>query len=388
MPRIFFLALFSIAVIVILSCSAYIFETNDAGQVQIKQAAGTGTMTVHSTPGSYIQGFGDITTYQISDVYDFNDEPINVTFGDSSTAHVSGQIKYRLPVTDAQILQIHQDFKSYPALQTDLIRAVVQSVLTQTSSMFVSEEVYSTRRSDYINLINEQIKYGIYATIYTETVRRDEDNNPSLVRLVTVKRNEAGVPLVSEPSTFKRYGVELVQLVINKIEFDEQTKALIVKRKEAEQERVVSKSKAERAKQEAITAEAQGKANVATAEAEALVEKKRAVIAAEKETEVAEQVALQAAEQAKAKISLGEAEAKAAALKVSAGLTPQERAQFDKDTAIGVAGELAKVRFPEMLIIGGSGSSTASPLNPFDAVGLNSFIDISKRMSESRNSKQ
>lgn len=44
---------------------------------------------------------------------------------------------------------------------------------------------------------------------------------------------------------------------------------------------------------------------------------------------------------------------------VLAGLTPQEKAQIEKETAIGVAAELSQIQFPQTMIIGGSeGGST------------------------------
>lgn len=381
-PKKIFIAVAVAAVLFALATLSYLFETNNGGYMQVKQAAATGTMSVRMEPGTYVQAFAAITPYRISDVYDFNDqgERINVQFNDGSNGSVGGQIKFRLPVEEAKVLAIHKDFRSYEAVKADLVRQIVISSLRQTASMFPPEEVYSTRRSDFIQLVNEQIKQGIYATVFTEQLRKDEDGSNFMYRAVTVRRNAEGFPLVAEQSTFKRYGVELIQLVINDIQFDEKTNELISKRKEADQQKVVAKSNAERAKQDTITAEEQGKANVALAEAEALVEKKRAVIAAEKEKEVAAQQALQAEEQKKAIIAKGEAEAEAARLKVAAGLTPLDKANIDKETAIGVAEKLASVRFPQMMVIGG-GSQGQGPLNPFDAVGLESFIKISKNIS-------
>lgn len=387
-PRLILTVVGFVVTIATLGMLGSLFETNDAGYVQVKQAAGSGTMSVRTEPGVYSQMFAGITTYQISDVYDFNgrDDAIHVQFNDGSNGIVGGQIKYRLPVEEEGMLRIHQDFKSYSAVKSDLVRQIVTSALRQTASMFPPEEVYSTRRSDFIQLVNEQIKFGIYATTFTEQLRRDEDGSNFMHRAVTVRRNEDGAPIIAEPSTFQRYKVELIQLVINDIQFDEKTNELISKRKEADQQKVVAKSNAERAKQDAITAEEQGKANVALAEAEALVEKKRAVIAAEKEKEVAEQNALKAIEEAKATIAKGEAEAEAARLKVSAGLTPLDKANIEKETAIGVAEKLAAVRFPQMMVIGG-GANGAGPLNPFDAVGLKSFIDISQGITNSAKQK-
>lgn len=365
------------------SLSSFIFETNDAGYVQVKQSAGTGTMSVRTEPGVYPQMFGSINTYKISDVYDFNTdgEAITVRFQDSATADIKGQIKYRLPIDEKSILQINQDFRSDEAVTAQLIRQVVASAIKQTATLFNAEEVYSTRRSDFVQLVNEQIKRGLYATTYSEKLALDENGQKFIDRIVTPKLDSSGNPIIAEISAFKRYNVELIQLVINDVDFDGKTTELIAKRKEAEQEQVVAKATAERAKQDAITVAEQGKAKVAQAEAEALVAKKTAVINAEKEKEVAEQEALKAIEEKKAIIARGEAEAESARLKVAAGLTPLDKANIDKETAIGVAKELSNVRFPEMMVIGGGGNGQG-PLNPFDAVGLKSFIDISKQLAD------
>jgi len=366
-----------------LTFSTKLWENNSAGYVQVKQDAVDGDMSVRMDPGMYSQMFGEIHTYKISDVYDFHSvsEQIDARFNDAATAKISGQIKYRLPMKPEGILSIHQDFRSDTAVHADLIRQVVAAALKQTATLFGAEEVYSTRRSDFIYLVNEQIKNGIYATTYTERMGKDEDGNTFIKRIVQVRMDEKGQPIVAERSAFERYGIELIQLVINDVDFDPQTEALIAKRKEADQEKVVAKANAERAKQDAITAEERGKAQVAQAEAEALVVKKKAVIEAEKAKEVAAQQALQADEEKKRDIAKGQGEAEAARLKVAAGLTPLEKATIDKETAIGVAAELAKVKLPQLMVIGGEGGAGGKNLNPFDAVGLESFIKISKGLT-------
>lgn len=359
-----------------------LFEVNHAGYVQVKQAAGSGEMSVRTDPGMYAKLFSTITQYTISDVYDFHQEAEKVAlrFNDAATAHVSGQIRYKLPTDPVQILRIHQDFRSDEGVHDQLIRQVVENAIRQTASLFSAEEVYSLRRADFVALINEQIKNGLYATTYEEVVTKDEDGNTSIKRTMLVQKDKNGNPIVEEESLFKRYGIELLQVKMDDPNFDDKTNELIAERKKADQQKVVAKANAERAKQDAITAEEVGKANVATAEASALVEKKKAVVDAQREKEVAEQQALQADAEKRAKIAIGEGEAAAAALKVKAGLTPLDKATIDKETAIGVAHELAQVRFPQLMVIGG-GDSKGGQVNPFDAVGLESLIRISKDMS-------
>jgi hypothetical protein len=72
------------------------------------------------------------------------------------------------------------------------------------------------------------------------------------------------------------------------------------------------------------------------------------------------EIAVQTAElQAKATLTRERAQAEANRLKVSAGLTPQERAEWDYKTAVGVAAELKSLQLPQTYIQGsGSGNGT------------------------------
>jgi len=211
----------------------------------------------------------------------------------------------------------------------------------------------------------------------------DTQGNKFIQKSVKVQMDKNGQPIIKKKSPFKTYEIEVLQFVVKDIDFDETIDRLIAKKKEAEQAKIVAQAKAEESKQDAITAEEKGKANVATAKYTALVLKETAVIEAKQKYEVAIQDRKKAQEEAKAKIERGQAEAMVAKLKVAAGLSPYERAIIDKDTAIGVAEKLAMIKFPQMMVIGGGGSGK-SALNPFDAVGLQSFIDISRKMSKGK----
>jgi hypothetical protein len=59
--------------------------------------------------------------------------------------------------------------------------------------------------------------------------------------------------------------------------------------------------------------------------------------------------------EAKAQKVKADAESYQNAKLVSAGLTPQEKAIIQKETAIGVAAELAKLNLPEVYVAGSSG---------------------------------
>lgn len=374
------LAVVVVALMVIFFLGDKMVETNDAGFVQVKQAAVSGEMTVITEPGMYAQNWGDITTYKIADDIPF---VIQVRFKDAATADIKGHIKYRIPTAHEKVLRIHEEFRGADNLKMVLMEKELLEAMQQSANHFGAEEVYSTRRSDFINLINKQLEDGLYKTTYSEVVGMDTDGNKKVERHIKIKYDKDKNPIIMEPSALAAYGIEVIQLIIEDPDFDERTDNLIAERKEAEQQEIVARANARKAKQDTITTEERGKAQVAKARYDALVVKETAVIEAQKQKEVAIENALKAIEDKKKLIAIGEGEAEAARLKVAAGLSPLEEATIDKETAIGVAEKLAQVKFPKMMVIGGGGND--SPLNPFDAVGLQSFIDISKKMSDTKN---
>lgn len=143
-----------------------------------------------------------------------------------------------------------------------------------------------------------------------------------------------------------------------------------------------AKAQALEAQQQAIRAEEEGKAAATRAKWKQEEIKAVEVTKAEQAKEVAELQSVEAKFKAEKIIQEGRAEAEANRLKVQAGLTPQERAQLEKDIAIGVAEALAKSNvkwIPEIMVIGGSGSNST---NAMDAVGLNMMLDVVNKIQK------
>lgn len=125
--------------------------------------------------------------------------------------------------------------------------------------------------------------------------------------------------------------------------------------------------------------EEQGKAAAAKAKWEQEKEKALAVTKAEQEREVSRLAAEKAEFEKKRIIAEGQAQAEANRLKVQAGLTPQERAEWDYKTTVGVAQALAdsKVQWVPSVMMGG-----ANGTNAMDAVGLNMLLDVVNKMNK------
>ena len=126
----------------------------------------------------------------------------------------------------------------------------------------------------------------------------------------------------------------------------------------------------------------EGKAAAEKAKWEQEREKAIAVTKAEQEREVARLEAERAKFEKEKVIAEGQAQAEANRLKVAAGLTPQEKAEWQYKTTVGVAQALANSKVswvPEIMIAGqqGGGSNTA-----MDAVGLNMLMEIVNKQSK------
>jgi hypothetical protein len=385
-----------ILLLVVNSVSKQLLATNNAGYYQIKQAAVSGEMSVHSEAGTYLRLFGNITTYHVSDMYYFSksdldggsdkaNDPINVRFNDGGTAEVSGGIKFRLPTDPVKQQLLHKDYKTFENVKHDLIRQTVAEALMQTATLMRAEESYSSRRSEFTSLVEDQVRKGIFETVALEHKIKDAGGNEFIEKSVTVKLDEKGQPVIRKVSPFNQYGIEIISFVIKDLDFDKTIDALIAKKKEAEQLKVVAQANAERAKQDAITAFEQGNANIAKERAEQEVIKIKEVTVAEKEFAVSKLRRAQADQDAAAQIATGKALAEVNRLKVAAGLTPLERATIQKETAIGVAEQLANIQFPAMMNFGGGGGN--SPTNPFEAIGLESYMRLSEKLAGSQDAR-
>lgn len=185
-----------------------------------------------------------------------------------------------------------------------------------------------------------------------------------------------------EASPFAFYGLKVSQLSISDLEYENATLAQISKQREADMSIITAKSKALEAIQRTIQIEEEGKASAAQAKWEQEKIKAVEVTKAQQAYEVAQLQAKEAAEKAKKIIEEGKAEAEANRLKVQAGLTPQEAAEWQYKTTVGVAEALSKsnVRWVPEIMMNGNNSGSGSAM---DAVGLNMLMDVAKKMKKS-----
>lgn len=401
-PRIIVSAIVLVGALLVITLSGSIWETNKQDTFQVKQAFYTGITTCRLTPGTWYQWFGTIWTYKQADTYyfskykeeggtGFDSAPIkDVTFSGRSKADITGVLKYELPMDCEKLTRITQKYGSNDAIKKDLVQQYVTEVLTQTAPLFSAEQADAPKRDKFREIAKAQLRDGLYKKKTKIEYYPDPSNpNKKLSREVTeLVIDKDGNPIVVEPSPLKEWGLKIITFNLKELDWDDVTDELLAEKKKIDMKRTLAKAAAVTAQQNAIKEQAEGAARVAKAEADALVIKKTAVIEEQRKKEVAvleaskkfeveKMAALEAIERAKKIRAEGMAKAAANAALVKAGLTPREKAEIDKDIAIGVARELAKIKLPTTFIGGGSNTGMT---NPIQAMGIEAFYNLTKKI--------
>lgn len=369
--------------------STQLFDTVDSREYHVRQAAITGDISVHSEPGVYAKLFGARVKYPRTMTFYFSSEsldggdgadakPLSSTFMGNSEADVSGMIMIELPLDEQSRITLHRKYGSVEAIKMNLLRNAVSAALKQTGPMFRPEEAFVTRRPEFTRLMRDILTDGIYETETTVDVIAEQGKEIRLDRSI-LKLDTNGKRTLLTKSSLSEYNIRIADFVIKDFDFDKATTELIHEKKKSQQKIVTARADAEKAKQDALTAVEQGKAKVAIAEAEALVVKKTAVVNAEREAAVAQQREIQAKFEAAAMLATKKAEADANALKVKAGLTPQERAEYEMNTKVGVAKALATWKGPQVVM---SGSSDNSGSGMLEALAIKQMMGIAEQLDK------
>ena len=383
--------LIAVLAIVVLACLGRIGEDVKNEEIVVNQFPITGNMEYWTNPGFHWQWFGKTTSYYKTSQLWFGSEdennkqlgnPIPVIFNDASEGMIYGSLRVKLPTDPTYLARIQTDYNGMDRLMNDLVRPTVNKVIYASGPLMSAFESYAEKKNDLIEYITDQLNNGVYKT----TVKTIETVDPVTNEKKTVKiaslivdENAPGGYKRSEVSPFSYYGLEIGQVSVSKIGYSETVRKQIAQQQEANMMVQTSKAKTLAAQQEAIRAEEAGKA--AAMEAKWQQEKIKAVevTKAEQEYEVARLAALKAKEEAKKIEAEGQAKAAANRALVSAGLTPLERAQIEKETKIGVAEALSKIKLPTYVVAGGNGGNGNTAM---DAMGLKMMTDLVNQMSK------
>ncbi len=369
--RILFIGLGLLALVLFIF-SGKMVENVDNSEIVIIQSAFTGKVSIYTTPGPVLQSFGIATHYKKSNQFWFSkkrdetkgeDQSIKIRFNDGGHGTISGSVRWYMPSDEKAILKLHTDFGSHDAVEQQLIRQVVTKAVYMTGPLMSSKESSAEKRNDLLSFIEDQSINGVYRTKQEDVKVHDDlmnvDKTATVVKIVTDEKN---MPLRQEVSSVKVYGISLQGLALNAIDYDSEVENQIKVQQQAYMQVQTAIANSKKAEQDAITTELQGKAAAAKAKWEQEVIKAQAITQAQQQKEVAALEAQTALLEAQKIKTDADAKSYANSRLVSAGLTPQERAQFEKDTKIGVAEALSKINLPNTYIQGNPGGNKEASL--------------------------
>jgi hypothetical protein len=369
---------FGVLILIFILFSGKMIENVDNSEIVIIQSAFTGKVSIYTTPGPVAQSFGIATHYKKSNQFWFSkrteegnseDQAIKIRFNDGGHGQISGSVRWYMPSDDKAILKLHTDFRSQHAIEQQLIRQVVTKAVYMTGPLMSSKESSAEKRNDLLSFIEDQSINGVYKTKQEEIkVHDDLMNTDKTITVVKIVENK-NLPLRQEVSALKLYNISIQGLAINGIDYDEEVEKQIKVQQQAYMQVQTAIANSKKAEQDAITTELQGKAAAAKAKWEQEVIKAQAITQAEQEKEVAALAAQTAILDAQKIKTDADARSYANSKLVSAGLTPQEKAQFEKETKIGVAEALSKIVLPSTYMAGGN-SKDASLLESILGVKL------------------
>lgn len=381
---------------------------NSAGYRTVVQWP-NGNLFVKFEPGLYFKFFGSATEYPDVVTFDFDrqgkvcgpvdvvatgnfdekgepiyrEEPdasdgVTVRYQDGGIGTICGQGRFALPGNEDAMLAIHKEFRSTDGILSRLFQPTTVERINLTAGLMSSEEAYTVKRGEFAEWARDQIQNGKYKTTLQEKVAKDESlgTDEVVMKEFPVIEYKDGLPIYLS-NDFKPYGIRLSGFQITDWGFEARTVQQIAAKRKATMAIITAKAEAERAKQDAITAEAEGEKNVTVAKFEKEVEKQRAVVVAQQQKEVAEIAAAQkvaVAEQAKLEQEQNKfamAEYKQAETLRGEGDAAYKRAVIEADNALAqklatyetvmgkFAEEFGKQKWvPEVMFNNGQGGTT------------------------------
>ena len=384
-----FAVLFALVALLFIILLGRLIETNNQGQYQVKQAFISGKMSARMTPGTYGQWLGNISTYRAVATIGFGNQKgegsadivgIPVIFSDGSKATISGLVRLQLPNDQDGLIELKKEYADgYDHFIRSGVVPVIQNAVKLSANLRSAQDAYTTLAL-FQQAIDDQLENGIYLTKSSVQDFVTATGDTETRQVTEILKDSLNNPL-RKANRIQELGCVVLECVIDVPVFDPKVEEMIALRKDEAMKTELAKQAALRAKQDAITAEQQGLANVATAKYEKEVEKVKAVTDAAKAFEVEEYAAKQALETAKKIKAEGDAKAFANRALVAAGLTPQQEMEMTIKIADVVSKNIAGAPTPQVVITGAGGSAGGGAEEALKVFGAERALELIKKVN-------
>ena len=316
-------------------------------------------------------------------------------FSDAIKAEISTSVIVGVNINDeAVFLNMADRNKSEAKLIFGRVMPNIDAAIKNTCKLMDAQDYISGQASDFDRYFRDQLENGMYQVEQyyesensneilgdTTTVRKINVGKSSKQKKFRIKRDTNGNIVRDNSNTLKQYGLKIYQAQVTGIDwessFDErldlqknEVAQTQLEKQQAEREyyrakKEVAKGESEKAKERARLEKIQIQQTI---EAETAAKVAGFNLIKEKKQYEVEQF------KAKSKKVAADAQYYENAKLVSAGLTPQERAEWEYKTAVGVAGQIKDLKLPSTYITGSKNGSGDNLLNSL--IGA----DLAKKM--------
>lgn len=264
----------------------------------VKQTAISGEIVAYMRPGMYWKNFGDVIEWPVAETFYFtkdteggdDDDSIEVRFNDGSICSISGTCRVDLPKieTDAITLSSKLGYHTFKEVEDKLLLPVIRRSLVMTANLMSAKESYSERRSEFFQRAWDQIENGIYLTKDETVIEEDSITGAKINKIKKViLTNEKGEALREKTNPIHDTGIKLSNFEIKNFVYEDKVQKQIGAQQEAMMSVQTARANALKAQQDALTVEAQGKADVMKSKYIEEQEKVKAEVKADKERNVA-----------------------------------------------------------------------------------------------------
>lgn len=321
-------------------------------------------------------------------------------FSDAIKAEISTSVIIGVNINDEEVfLNMADRNKSEAKLIYGRVMPNIDAAIKNTCKLMDAQDYISGQASDFDRYFRDQLENGMYQVEQyyetennnevlgdTTTVRKIKVGKSSKQKKFRIKKDLNGSIIRDNSNTLKQYGLKIYQAQVTGIDwetsFDErldlqknEVAQTQLEKQQAEREyyrakKEVAKGESEKAKERARLEKIQIQQTI---EAETAAKVAGFNLIKEKKQFEVEQF------KAKSKKVAADAQYYENAKLVSAGLTPQERAEWEYKTAVGVAQQIKDLKLPSTYI-SGSGKNNGNDNLLQSLIGA----DIAKKMMDKK----
>lgn len=366
----------------------------------------SGKKSAVMTEGIKFRGFAQITPWQkfidvkvVEDGEDTDDiegkmAPIPIRFIDQVTATTKLSTRFQLPADKESFIDLAIEFRSLQNLAQNTLIPTVREVVSNTGYMFAAQDYISGSASDFRVAIEEQLKDGAFSvekTEYRDTlVTSIEQENRQITEVQTryevKKREDDNGKFIRIPHDINENNIIVAQVIVDDVVLEQVFKQRLEAQRDESAKRQLEQQKIKTAKDAQARIIAEGERDKAAERVTQEKEQVKALISIEtklKQEETNKKLASIALEterlKAQAQKVKADAESYQNAKLVSAGLTPQQRAEFEKQIAIGVAQQLSKIKFPTTMIMSSGDNTGGTPLEALIGAAMTKQLTTSSK---------